>query len=327
MKADGISPIILDGGDLLFTTSNIRDNNRPAELLTARKMVSGFEKIGSDAINVGSYELAAGFDVFQSILDTCSLPFISANLKHAGSNEYVLERYKIFERNGLKLGVTGVTDKLPSHVKTLKIDPFLETGITMIAELKDQVHFTVIMVNAKQDKYKQATEAFADADYIIFSGTTKQTRPEKVQPTEGPKEYMCGKQGRALTQIDINVVQIDSPLVDISSAAANIKKINTRLENLQKRDPEKTLEEIFENNKTMTALIADYRNQLMDSQKKLDNAVNTSEYTSVSMSRKVKDDPDMLTFVSNALLEIKAEKNKARKSISATNQKPPRTQH
>jgi len=290
-------------------------------MVTASKIAHGFEMVGCDGLNVGQFEFAAGYDFLKSIVDTSDIPFISANLKNVSNGGYAFIPYRIIERNGFKIGVTGVTNLLPANINDLKMEPYLETGQQMIDELKFKTDFIVMLVNAKQNEYKKVKDTFADADYLFLSGSTQKTRPDKDQAIDGPKEYSCGKQGKYLTQIDLTITNIDSPVVDISSAAAKMKTINKRLENLQKRDPEKPLLEIFADNKTMLKLIKDYELQQVEAQKTLDRAVNTNEYTSVSMSRKIKDQAEVLDFVSSALLEIKSIKKSERKPINAANQK------
>ena len=77
----GISPIILDAGDLIFSTKKINAQNKNAELFRADAMLEGFNKIGCDAINVGHYEMLNGLSYLKNISQKTDIPFISANLK------------------------------------------------------------------------------------------------------------------------------------------------------------------------------------------------------------------------------------------------------
>ena len=57
MRKAGEDPLILDSGDLFFSTSSINENNVASERYRAGSILKGYEKIGCDAINVGRYEL------------------------------------------------------------------------------------------------------------------------------------------------------------------------------------------------------------------------------------------------------------------------------
>lgn len=300
----------------MFPSVKVRGNSRNSDILTARKYISGIQMIGCDGLNVGQFEFAAGYDFLKSIVDTSKVPFISANLRKVSNGEYAFTPYRIIERDGFRVGITGVTSLLPADVKELKMEPYLTAGRQIIDELEPKTDYIVMLVNAKQDQYKKVKSAFAGADYLFLSGSTRKTRPGQTQSVYGPKEYSSGKQGKYLTQIELTIVNIDSPIVDISSAAAKIKLINRRLENLQKRDPNKSLQEIFANNKTMLKLIADYEVQLTEAKKTLEKAINTNKYTSVPMNRKIKDHPEILSFVNDALSEINAAKNNQLKSMN-----------
>ncbi len=309
---------------MLFTSPRLTDANREAELITARKIVQGQSRIGSDGVNVGSFEFAAGFDFLKSIVDTTSIPFLSANLRYKDTGEFAFEPYRVVERDGIKVGITGVTSKLPQNIDELAMEPYLVAGKEVIQELRKKADIVVMMLNAKSNEYAKASEVFADADYLFFSGSIQQTRPTDKQPEKGPLGYKCGKQGKFLTEIHLTIANIDSPIVDVSGAAARLKMTKTRLDGLQKRNPEKTLEEIFANNKTMLKLVKDYRQQMEEAQITLDRAVNRSEFKRVAMNRSIKDDPAMLDFVNAALKEIKDAKPKTRNTLKGAKRKSPK---
>jgi len=292
-----------------------------SEMLTAKKIAKGIEMTGCDAMNVGQFEIAAGYDFLKSIMDTIDLPFVSANIKNTIDGKYAFDRYKIIEKDGIKVGITGVISTLPEKVTELTLEPYLDAGQEIIAELESKAHVIVMMVNATRKNFEEAKNAFHNADYIFTSGSLHTTRVEQEQDVNGPKEYSSGKQGKFLTQIELTIANIDSPIVDVSSAAEKIKSVDKRLKNLQKRDPNKSLREIFANNKTMLSLIGDYEAKRIDAQKTLEHVVNSSEYSSVPMNSKVKDQPEILSYVNQALAEIKKVKNSERKPVNTTNKK------
>jgi hypothetical protein len=49
MRQDGNDPLILDAGDLFFTTPDLHDSNRVSEKYRASVILMGYEQIGCDA--------------------------------------------------------------------------------------------------------------------------------------------------------------------------------------------------------------------------------------------------------------------------------------
>ena len=69
MKKEGLAPIVLDAGDLLFTSSVLADSNRESETFRASSILDDNMNYPFDAINVGKYELAGGLDLLQKLIN------------------------------------------------------------------------------------------------------------------------------------------------------------------------------------------------------------------------------------------------------------------
>ena len=98
LKMEGKNPIILDAGDLFFSTTNLNKDNIESEEFRAGAVIEGYNKIGCDAINVGKYELLNGLSFLNSMSEKTDIPFISANLKNPKTNELLFEPYLILNR-------------------------------------------------------------------------------------------------------------------------------------------------------------------------------------------------------------------------------------
>ena len=79
LNNEGKNVVILDAGDLLFNNSVLVDVQSEADKLRAQTVIKGYEKIGCDVVNVGGFDMAAGIDYLQQIVDSTDIPFISAN--------------------------------------------------------------------------------------------------------------------------------------------------------------------------------------------------------------------------------------------------------
>ena len=72
----------------------------------------------------------------------------------------------------------------------------------------------------------------------------------------------------------------------------------------------------------MLSLIKKYRIELEDSKKAISSAINTIEYNTIGLNRKVSDDKDMLEFIEKSLVTCNAyapKKTKEQKSKAKIN--------
>ena len=78
-----------------------------------------------------------------------------------------------------------------------------------------------------------------------------------------------------------------------------IKRILSEI--LQKKDPNKSLEELYADQSNVLKLIDGYRKDEADSKKLIEKAVNKLKYNTLALNRKIGDDPKMLKFVNSAV--------------------------
>jgi len=119
LKNNNINPIILDAGDALFAQPQYALLNLPNLKYKAKAFLEGYEKIGCDALNVGEYDLAAGYEFLKSLEKNSTIPFISANLREKESSDLAFKPFVIIKRNKLKIGIIGVTNYLSQEVTEL----------------------------------------------------------------------------------------------------------------------------------------------------------------------------------------------------------------
>jgi len=315
MRNAGENPVILDAGDLFFSTPNLNSGNSQSELHRANAIMSGYEKIGCDAINVGKYELLAGLSFLKEQASKTSIPFVSANLRDATTGELLFDPYVIIDRGTLKVGIIGLTNLVPDTMKTITVDDYQKAGKDFITDIKNKVDIVVLMVNSDRNSYKSLPDEFPDADFIYVSGSTMRTRPNMPQKNGGPYLYSNGKQGKYLTVIDLDVKSGEEPIIDVSSIQDKKKSFNRRLDRLQKKDPDKQLEEIYANQENVLSLIERYRKGLFEAEAALAAAVNTMNFQSVPLSRKIQDDPEMIAFVDETLATCNSLKQKSTSKV------------
>ncbi len=291
----------MDAGEVLFTSPLVLDNTRSADEYKAKNIVKGYEDIGCDAINIGGYDLAGGVKFLKGIMDSTEIPFISANLKDKSTGKLFSDPYVIIDRHPFKIGVIGLTNLLKEDNQHIVMDDIYSAGKRYIRELKSKADFIIMMVNADKNEKKAIQDEFSDADYIIMSRDITRTRKGQPLPTNAPPAFCPGKQGKYMALLELEVSEIDSPFVDESYYKKQIAHSERRLANYQKKDPDRPLKEIYEENKAVYRQIVTLENQLYEGKSIIAKAANKIRFDLIPMNSKIQDDPEMLAFVDDIL--------------------------
>ena len=131
--------------------------------------------------------------------------------------------------------------------------------------------------------------------------------------------YSNGKQGKYLTVVDLDINNSTDPISDVSAQEQKIKQLNNRLKRLQKKYPAKSLDDIYAGQDNILSLIKRYRNDLSTAETILQKAKNKMRFTSFALNKKIKDDPEILAMVDNALDKC-AQLDKSKKSENKNSQ-------
>ena len=301
MIAAGEDPLILDAGDLFFSTKKLDVKNKTSEIFRAKAILEGYQKVGCNAINVGHYEVLNGLSFLKSMAEETKIPFISSNLRDSKSGELIFSPYMVFQRGNLKIGVVGSSDLIPDTTTAILVDDFVESCNRYAEELDGKVDIVVALVNASRTSQTGLPEKMPNVDLIITSGNTSMSRSNSPQKEDGPFMYSCGKQGKYLMSLSLGIKEKEVPFIDISAQEKKVKSIQKRFDRLQKKDPEKSLESIYADQENVLNLIKKYREDLRISESVIGSAVNTLRFEATPLSKKVDDDEDILAFVTSSV--------------------------
>ena len=137
---------MLDAGDALFDNYYLVQGKEASSKLKAKTILESSSKIGDYLYNVGYFDLAAGYEFIQEMQTSYGTNFISANIVKAGTEELVFSPHKIIERNGLTIGVFGITTELPQVEKVIEVKDYIAAAKAKIAELRPQVDILVMLL-------------------------------------------------------------------------------------------------------------------------------------------------------------------------------------
>lgn len=102
---------------LLFDAGDIYQGTPYFNMFKGEVSFKLMSKIGYDASTLGNHEFDNGIDGIDSQLKHMNFPFISSNYDFTGTKlDGKVEKYKIFEKQGIKIGVFGLGIKLEGLV-------------------------------------------------------------------------------------------------------------------------------------------------------------------------------------------------------------------
>ena len=301
MRESGVNPILIDTGDALFENTYLVINKEASSKLRAKTVLESTVKMGDYLYNVGQSDLAAGLEFLREMEATTGVHFMSSNLVMSGTDELAFNDHTILERNGLKIGVFGITTGLPYGEKHVAVKNFMTTAKSKIEALRPQVDILVMMLNSTRLESHNNMKEFAGVDYIFSSRETIRTRPESVQPDGQPFKYGMGIQGKYIGRFDLKVANKNEPIQDVTSAMMTVKVFEERLYNLQKNNPDKPLEEIYKNNPNVLNMVQKFKSGVSDSKENMKDAINTSFYTLVPLNGNVPSEKSLLKLVDQTL--------------------------
>ena len=131
---DGV--LLLDGGDFI-------GGQTYATLTQGEGVIPVLNQVGYDAMALGNHEFDFGSEVLKKLIIKSKFPYLSANTRSLdGSIEF--PDYKIFDKNGVKVGVFGLTTPEstskahPAKIKNFVFEDPIVNAKKTVATLKEK---------------------------------------------------------------------------------------------------------------------------------------------------------------------------------------------
>lgn len=102
VEKQGGTVLLLSGGD-------INTGVPESDLLNAEPDFKGMNLIGYDAMALGNHEFDKPIDILKDQQSWVDFPFLSANIYQKNTNERLFQPYEIFDQQGVKIAVIGLT--------------------------------------------------------------------------------------------------------------------------------------------------------------------------------------------------------------------------
>lgn len=200
--------IYLDAGDqqtgTAFAARNING-------VTGAAVIEVFNRLSLDVISFGNHEFDSSNSNTQALMQLSNYPFVNANLIRKDNGDYFGDSpYTILEREGLRIGVLGLTlVELPEKVKAentanLQILPYKEAIDRHIEELDRQTDLIVLLTHLGLPADSLLATELDNRIDLIIGGHSHDWLPEPLQVNG---IYICSAGSRLafLGSLDLEV--------------------------------------------------------------------------------------------------------------------------
>ena len=234
------SVLVLDGGDVMTGTPLMEFEVRGAR---GGAMLDLMETAGMDAWVLGNHEFDIGLDHISNIVRASQIPVLSANLDAPdGSGAPAImgvQDHSIFERNGLRIGVFGLTTTSLGRLTAsgaasgMHVRELAEVAREQVALLEPQVDLVVALTHVGLEEDKQLADEVEGIDLIVGGHShTSLTEPVRVDDTW---IVQAGCYARQLGVVELSVssgriVRFESELRDLLPESGPIHPESARLE-------------------------------------------------------------------------------------------------
>ncbi|TFG37191.1 MAG: bifunctional UDP-sugar hydrolase/5'-nucleotidase [Desulfobacterales bacterium] len=146
VAAEGGHVLLLDAGD-------INTGVPESDILDAEPDIRAMNRIGYDAMAAGNHEFDNLPEVLKKQMAWMLFPLLSANVYERSSGWCLMQPYKIFTFDGLRIAVVGFTTSdtckqgNPDVVGLFKFEPVIEAAARLVPEIRQQSDILVALTH------------------------------------------------------------------------------------------------------------------------------------------------------------------------------------
>ena len=301
--------LVVDAGDLFFAKPELSQENKGAQIIHARTLVAGFNRIGAHAVTLGENDLAGGLPFLMGLAESAQFAMLSANLADE-TGQLLFPSHTVVEFDDLKVGLVGVSSMFDPGEGYLYL-PALPALEKAVAKVRSQADLVVLLFHGTNADHGLIQSSQVPIDLILRShimGSSRDFGRERI-PT-----LQLGSLGKFLNVVEINLRSPGEPLVDLSVPRGQLRYIDARLARLGRNKPRGLpLEEFYADNPRILEQIYELRAEQDRLESNLQLATNTIGFERLILDKSVKDDAELSSLV-------QAAKDKIGKSLPQTSQ-------
>jgi len=243
LKAEGIEPFIVDGGDWLFSLGRLHPNPllQQQMLQKALLLVDAYNLFGTSAAAMGEHDLALGLDRLKELAARMKFPLLCANFKDGDGNS-PFPASTIVESQGRKVLVVGAMRIPPQRFidKHCAGSTFEEPYPAIVAEIEKHradVDLCVVLGHINRVEVDRLAAEVPGVDVVVEpnsnDGSENTWINEEIKTTlhEGTVLLKPSGQGSEMSRADLWLRDKKQPWFDIwnedAPAGSNIADLAT----------------------------------------------------------------------------------------------------
>jgi len=241
--------------DLLLFSSGDNCTGNPASDMHPQPsypMVVLMNRAGFNLSVVGNHEFDGNIDGLRYMINHSNFRYVCANMYAPDSLRLHVEPYRIFENNGVKIGVlgliqtgaSGLPDTHPENVRGLSFRP-LDKVAEQYSWLRNQCHVFIVLAHEEYEDCVEFLNQYPYPDMLIGSHTHK-----RIEGTELHNGVMITQAGSHLKY----VTHITLYLTDgkVTKKEARLLDVNA----FSRKDPEaQSIVDDFNNNESLLRVL------------------------------------------------------------------------
>jgi len=172
-KSQGSEVLLLSGGD-------INTGIPESDMLHAEPDFKAMSLLGYDAMAIGNHEFDNPLSVLKKQQQWSNFPLLSANIFDKKTGERPFQPYQIFDKNGLKIAVIGLTTtdtaKIgnPEYISHLRFESPSTASQTLINELKSTENPDIVIAVTHMGHFTDANHGInAPGDVTLARNLNK----------------------------------------------------------------------------------------------------------------------------------------------------------
>lgn len=142
----------IQGSPLSYYIARRRKTNNPAELINVLNLID------YDAGVLGNHEFNYGKDYLQQAISATNHPILAANIVNEEGKPAFGKAYEIFEKDGVKIAVLGLTTQYipnwehPNHIQGLTFKSIVDTAKEYVPKLRELADVVVVSYHGGFEK-------------------------------------------------------------------------------------------------------------------------------------------------------------------------------
>ncbi len=141
--------ILIDNGDSIQGTPMVYYFSKFMSSREVHPYLLALDDLGYDVMVIGNHEFNYGVENLIKIMNTSPIPWLSANVVNRDTGEYFAIPYMIKEFNSLKVGIVGLTTRVPMWADPNKLSNYeisneLQEAKKCIRFLRPKVHIIIV---------------------------------------------------------------------------------------------------------------------------------------------------------------------------------------